>query len=118
MLVLHAHTYLERVVAEIGFVLLLLNRAEAGEDSIQVCVQRAVGNTLPKVVWIRSVVWIGQGQGIDGAVIALIPTYRACVLEHPDDRRGELPLHSKAVICRPRGCILVLQIKQTGGKGL
>ena len=36
MLVLHAHTYLERVVVEVSFVLFLSNAAEARELSIQV----------------------------------------------------------------------------------
>ena len=92
--------------------------AIAREDSIQVRVQRAVGNALAKVVRIRRVVWIGQGQGVDGPVIVLVPTYRADVLHHRDNRRRELPLHSEAEIRGPRRRIVVCQIGQSGGKGL
>ena len=123
MPVLHAHTYLERVVVEVGLVLLLVDVAEAGIDAVEVGIQRSVGHALPVAVRTGGIdgagrVQVGQRQGVDLPVVVLVPADRADILHHRDDRWSKLPLNSKAEIRRPGRRIVVLDVGQCRREGL
>jgi hypothetical protein len=58
MPVFQANTRLERVVVEVGLVLLLVDLRKSREDPIEILIQRAIGNSLPVVVRVRRIVRI------------------------------------------------------------
>src|SRR5205807_7762280 len=107
---------------EIGLVGLLRDRAEAGEDSIEVSVKRGkilarvngiwelARNTLPIVVRIPRPPGIicGQWKCINGFVDALVPASGTDALHDGDHRLRDLPLNSQAEHQRPRGFVPVL----------
>src|SRR3954469_23876040 len=105
MFVFHAHTHLERVVAEVRPVFLLIDTGVSGELTIQVGIQRSVGDTL-------TMDEIVQGQGIDLAGIILTPTQRANVLELADDCWCNLSLNSEAKLRRAWRWVVVRDVCQ------
>ncbi len=118
MAVLQTHTCLERVVVEVGLVLLLVDVAEAGKVAVEVRVQRSVGHALAVVVRIGGIGRIRQRQGVDLPVVVLVPADGADILHHRDDRWSNLPLHSKAEIRRSGRRIVVLDVGHCGRKRL